>query len=279
MLDQLVARRVRARLGGCLRFAISGGAPLPPDVGQFFLSLGIQILQGYGLTETSPVISVNRLEDNEPTSVGPALPGIEVRVGPRNELLTRSPSVMLGYWNNEAATREVIDSRHWLHTGDQARIGPRGHITITGRLKDILVLSNAEKVAPADVEQALSGSPIVAQVLVLGDARPYLAALVVPRENALPDLARAAGLDPGSAASTRDAQALRRNPAVEEQALRQLQTRLARFPGYVRLRRIALMDEPWTVENGLLTPTLKLRRNEVLARFSERVEALYDGRW
>lgn len=278
VLDGLIARRVRARLGGRLRFAISGGAPLPPEVGQFFLSLGVPIIQGYGLTETSPVIAVNRLDDNEPTSVGPALPGIEVRVGERNELLTRSPSVMLGYWNNEAATREAIDDRHWLHTGDQAQIGPRGHITITGRLKDILVLSNGEKVAPADVEQALSGSPIVEQVLVVGDSRPYLAALVVLRERALPELVRAAGLDPGSAESMAEARVLRRDPAVEERALQQLQPLLARFPGYVRLRRIALMDEPWTVENGLLTPTLKLRRNDVLTRFSERVEALYEGR-
>lgn len=279
VLDWLVARRIRARFGGRLRFAISGGAPLPADVGRFFLSLGIHVLQGYGLTETSPVIAVNRLEDNEPTSVGPALPGVEVRVGTDNELLTRSPSVMLGYWNDEATTREAVDCGHWLHTGDQARIGPRGHITITGRLKDILVLSNGEKVAPADVEQALAGSPIVEQVLVLGEARPYLTALVVLQEDALAALAHSAGLDPGSGAiSPNAAKALRRNPAMVDAALNTLQGRLVHFPGYVRLRRIALMDEPWTIENGLLTPTLKLRRSEILIRYGESVEALYQER-
>ncbi len=137
VLDRLVARRVRARLGGRLRFAISGGAPLPPEVGQFFLSLGVQIIQGYGLTETSPVISVNRLDDNEPTSVGPALPGIEVRVGERNELLTHSPSVMLGYWNNEAATREVIDDRHWFHTGDFHHQGWTLAMSVHGPLRHV----------------------------------------------------------------------------------------------------------------------------------------------
>lgn len=181
LLDRVVARRVRERFGGRLRFAISGGAPLPADTGRFLLSLGIRVLQGYGLTETSPVIAVNRIEDNEPVSVGPALPGVEVRTGLHEELRTRSPAVMLGYWNNDAATRAVVDEDGWLHTGDQAQVGPRGHITITGRLKDILVLSNGEKVAPADVEQALAGCPIVEQVLVLGDGRPYLAAFVVLR--------------------------------------------------------------------------------------------------
>ncbi|AGA32721.1 Long-chain-fatty-acid--CoA ligase [Thioalkalivibrio nitratireducens DSM 14787] len=276
LLDRLVARRVRVRFGGRLRFAISGGAPLPEAVGRFFLSLGVPIVQGYGLTETSPVISVNRLEDNEPTTVGPALPGVEVRVGSQSELLTRSPSVMMGYWNNPDATRQVIDGDHWFHTGDRACIGPRGHITITGRLKDILVLSNGEKVAPADVEQALAGSPLVEQVLVVGDSRPYLGALVVLREAALPELARAAGLEPAVRSANEGARALRRNPAVEERALEALQPRLAHFPGYVRLHRIALMDEPWTLENGLLTPTLKLRRNEILNRYGDVVESLYD---
>jgi len=277
LLDRVVARRVRERFGGRLRFAISGGAPLPTDTGRFLLSLGIRVLQGYGLTETSPVIAVNRIEDNEPVSVGPALPGVEVRTGLHEELLTRSPSVMLGYWNNDAATRVVVDEDGWLHTGDQAQVGPRGHITIIGRLKDILVLSNGEKVAPADVEQALAGCPIVEQVLVLGDGRPYLAAFVVLREGALEDLASAAGLEPDfRAASGSAARRLLAHPAVVEQALKRMQERMSQFPGYLRLRRVALMDEAWTVENGLMTPTLKLRRNAIIERFGPTAEALYE---
>ncbi|AHE98045.1 AMP-dependent synthetase/ligase [Thioalkalivibrio paradoxus] len=278
LLDPVVGARVRARLGGRLRFAISGGAPLPEAVGRFFIACGVPVLQGYGLTETSPVIAVNRLEDNEPATVGPALPGVEVRIGEHDELCTRSPSVMAGYWNDRHATRAALDADGWLHTGDQARIGPRGHITITGRLKDILVLSNGEKVAPADVEQALAGTPWVEQVMVIGEGRPFLAALVVLRAGALPGLARAAGLDPAPAATHDGARTLRRKPAVVAEVLKALQPRLAQFPGYLQLRAAVLVDEPWTVANGLLTPTLKLRRGEILERCRDRVEALYQGR-
>ena len=256
LLDRLVGAKVRARLGGRLRFAISGGAPLAPEIGRFFIGLGIEVLQGYGLTETSPVIAVNRREDNEPASVGQALPGVEVAIGEHDELLTRSPSVMLGYWRDPLATRTLIDEEGWLHTGDQARIGPRGHIRITGRLKDILVLSTGEKIAPADVEQALAACPLVEQVMIVGDGRPYLSALVVP----------SAKLPAGGAAQER-ADALRQH----------LLPYLEGFPGYAKLARVAVVDEPWTPENGLLTPTLKLRRGAVMRRYQSQVEALYAG--
>lgn len=257
-LDHLVAAKVRARLGGYLRLAICGGAPLAPEVGRFFLALGVDVLQGYGLTEASPVIAVNRPADNEPDSVGQALPGLRVRVGADHELLTQSASVMLGFWRDQAATRRVIDADGWLHTGDQAVIGPRGHIRITGRIKDILVLSTGEKVSPADLEQALAASPLLDQVMVLGDGRPYLAALAVPRASVL----EAAPVE----AKAREAWLLERlRPLMHD------------FPGYARLARVALIDEPWTVENGLLTPTLKLKRRAVLARYNAEVEALYEG--
>ncbi len=194
LLDRLAGSQVRARLGGRLRFTVCGGAPLPPAVARFFLALGVEILQGYGLTETSPVIAVNRRTDNDPDTVGQPLSGIAVRLGRGDELLTRGPSVTLGYWHNPSATRALIDADGWLHTGDQARIEPRGHITITGRLKEILVLSTGEKVPPADLERALASSPLVEQALVVGDGRPYLAALVVPRPEALGRLAAEIGL-------------------------------------------------------------------------------------
>lgn len=264
LLDRLVGAKIRARLGGRLRFAISGGAPLPAEIGRFFISLGVDILQGYGLTETSPVISVNRLEDNEPASVGPPLPGIEVRLGAHDELLTRSPSVMLGYWHNAEATRAMIDADGWLATGDQAKLGPRGHITLTGRLKEILVLSTGEKVPPADVEQALAACPLLEQVMVAGDGRPFLVALAVPRADALAAAAAKLGVAP-------DSEAMRRH------VLEQLLPCLHDFPGYAKLGGVALVDEAFSVENGLLTPTLKLKRSEILRRYQAEVDALYAG--
>ncbi len=257
-LDHLVGARVRARLGGQLRLAICGGAPLAPEVARFFLALGVNVLQGYGLTEASPVIAVNRLEDNEPDSVGQALPGIRVRIGADHELLTHSASVMLGFWRDDAATRRIVDADGWLHTGDQAVIGPRGHITLTGRIKDILVLSTGEKVSPVDLEQALAASPLLDQVMVLGDGRPYLAALAVPRADAL----AAAPAEPR---------------AREDWLLERLRPLMHDFPGYARLARVAINDETWTVENGLLTPTLKLKRRAVLERYRAEIEALYAG--
>ena len=270
-LDHLVGAKIRAGLGGQMRFAISGGAPLPAGISRTFIALGVDILQGYGLTETSPVISVNRMEDNEPTSVGPALPGIEVRLGERDELLTRSPSVMLGYWKNEGATRAMIDADGWLHTGDQVRIGPRGHITITGRLKEILVLSTGEKVPPADVEQALAVCPLLEQVMVVGDGKSFLTALVVPKSGALAQIARTLNL-PGADDAT-----LAQNPQIRSHVLEQLRPCLHDFPGYARLGGVALLSEAMNVENGLLTPTLKLKRNVILDRYQNEVDALYAG--
>ncbi len=270
-LDHLVGAKIRAKLGGRLRFAISGGAPLPPDIGRFFISLGVTILQGYGLTETSPVISVNRLQDNEPASVGPALPGVDTRLGDKDELLTKSPAVMLGYWHDDDATRAAIDADGWLHTGDRARIDPRGHITITGRLKDILVLSTGEKVPPADLEQALAVCPLLEQAMVVGDGKPYLTVLVVPKPGALAGLARALDLPAA------DDDILAREPAIRDAVLAQLRPCLHDFPGYAKLGGAAILTEAFSVENGLLTPTLKLKRGEILRRHQTEVEALYAG--
>lgn len=271
VLDHLVGAKIRAKLGGNLRFAISGGAPLPADISRTFIALGVNILQGYGLTETSPVISVNRSEDNEPTSVGPALPGIEVKLGEHDELFTRSPALMLGYWKNTEATHAMIDADGWLHTGDQVKIGPRGHITITGRLKEILVLSTGEKVPPADVEQALSGCPLLEQVMVVGDGRSFLTALVVPKPDALTQIAHMLNLPQA------DDDVLAQNPEICRHVLEQLQPCLHDFPGYTRLGGVALLSEAMSVENGLLTPTLKLKRSVILNRYQNKMDALYAG--
>ena len=269
-LDLMVGRKVRAKLGGRLRFTVCGGAALAPEVARLFIGLGIPVVQGYGLTETSPIISANPLRDNQPASVGLPLPGIEVRVGAGGELLTRSRSVMLGYWNNAEATRETIDADGWLHTGDKAWITPTGHVQITGRLKDIIVLSNGEKVPPSDMENAIVLDALVDQVMVIGEGRPYLSALVVPNLEGIAEIAPIVHLDPANEETWSDEN-------IHSLLMQHVQRRTAAFPGYAQVRRLAVVPEPWTPDNGLATPTLKLRRNEILKRYHRLAEQLYAG--
>jgi long-chain acyl-CoA synthetase len=236
-------------------------------VARVFIGLGVPLVQGYGLTETSPVISVNPLDDNRPKSVGVLLRGIRARIGPDDELQVLGPCNMLGYWNNHAATAKIIGSDGWLHTGDQARIED-GYLYITGRIKDILVLSNGEKVPPGDMEMALGLDPLFDQVLVVGEGRSYLTALVVLNADLWPGLALEFGLAAEEPTSLED-------PALHKEMLRRMRDALADFPGYAKIRRVALSLEPWTIDNGLQTPTLKIKRNQVLARYNEAVERMY----
>jgi long-chain acyl-CoA synthetase len=270
LLDRLVGARVRARLGGRLHFTVCGGAALSPEVARLFIGLGIPVQQGYGLTETSPVIAANPLENNIPSSVGLPLPGVEIKLGEGDELLTRSPSVMLGYWNNPEATAEMIDSNGWLHTGDRARIDTSGHIHITGRLKEIIVLATGEKVPPADMENAIVLDPLIEQAMVVGEGKPYLAALVVLNPAAFRSLAEELGLDPTADATLQDER-------LEKAVLTRVRHQTSAFPGYARINRVAILHQPLTPENGLLTPTLKLRRNRILQQYSNEMAALYTG--
>lgn len=258
LLEKLVASKVMAKLGGRVRIAICGGAPMPEHVGKTFLGLGLNLLQGYGMTEFSPVASVNVPANNDPLSVGPALPEVEVRIGKDDELLLRGAGVMLGYWNNAEATADVIDSDGWLHTGDKARL-EGGRVYITGRLKDVLVLSNGEKVPPADMEMMISTDPLFEQVMLIGDSRPFLTALVVLNE--------VEALKRGINAAT----------AVDEQLIVILGDLLANFPGYAQIRQVAVVAEPWTVENEMLTPTLKLKRSKLMERHAVEIEQMYQG--
>jgi long-chain acyl-CoA synthetase len=270
LLSRLVAHKLRSHLGGRLRLAISGGAALPPEIARLFIGLGITLLQGYGLTETSPVISVNTPNDNLPSSVGQPLPGIETRIGPNMELQVRGPGVMLGYWNNPQATVEMIDADGWLGTGDQASIDATGHITITGRLKDILVLSNGEKMPPNDMEMAIELEPLFEQVMVIGEARPYLAALIVLNCELWPQLATACGVNADAANVLQHRRIIDRVKAI-------IAHQLHDFPGYAKIRRVYLTLEPWSVENGLLTPTQKIKRSKVMARLEQEIDQLYNN--
>jgi long-chain acyl-CoA synthetase len=244
LLRTIVAKPILARLGGRLRLAVVGGAPLDPAIARRFIGLGLPALQGYGMTEASPVVSVNRDDDNDPESVGPPLPGVEVGLAAGAELLVRAPSVMRGYWRDEAATRMAIDADGWLHTGDLAEIRA-GRIYIRGRAKDVLVLSNGEKLPPQDVEIAILHDPVFEQVMLVGEGRPFLTLLAVTQ-------------------------------AGDDKALaRRANEQLKAFPRWVRVRRVVAVDAPWSVDNGLLTPTLKLKRPLVLERYKDRIEAVY----
>jgi long-chain acyl-CoA synthetase len=267
ILKLLVAEKVTAKLGGRLRMAVSGGAALSIPVARMFIGLGVPILQGYGLTETSPVISVNIPDDNDPGSVGIPLNGVEVRIGENDELLVKTPGMMLGYWNNHAATAEIIDADGWLHTGDQASIN-NGHIYITGRIKDILVLSNGEKIPPMDMELAISLVPAIDQALVVGEGHPYLAAIVVLNTEEWLKLAARFKLDP-------DADESLENDKLQAYLLKKIKGCLKDFPGYAKIRRLIPTLEPWTVDNGLLTPTLKAKRARILKRYADRITAIY----
>ncbi|MGI9320099.1 MAG: AMP-dependent synthetase/ligase [Thiogranum sp.] len=267
LLKKLVGDKVTAKLGGNIRYAICGGAALPLKVARTFIGLGLEILQGYGLTETSPIISVNRPGNNDPASVGEPCRGIEVRIDENDELVVKSPGIMLGYWNNHAATAEMIDPDGWLHTGDQARI-EGGRIYITGRIKDILVLSNGEKVPPVDMEAAICLDPLFDQAMVVGEGRPSLAAVLVLNPDLWFGFASELGLDPFARDSLE-------NERLRRKVLSRLQAQLHEFPGYARIRNVALTLDPWTVEDDLVTPTLKVKRARVLERFADRIEALY----
>ncbi|MGE5319994.1 MAG: AMP-dependent synthetase/ligase [Hyphomicrobiaceae bacterium] len=268
LLDKRVARTVTERLGGRLKLAISGGAALSPEIAHLFIGLGVPIIQGYGLTETSPVVCVNRPESNVPSSIGPPLPGIEVKIGDDDELLTRSRCVMRGYWEDAEATRAMIDSEGWLHSGDQARVDARGHYTIVGRIKDIIVLNNGEKVPPTDMESAILLDPLFEQVMVVGEGKPYLAALTVLNEEHWQAFAAHLDVDPRHPAALRD-------PKVMKALSQRIAHHLKHFPGYAQIRRLHPMLTPWTVDDGLLTPTLKVRRDQVLDRYRAAVEAMY----
>ena len=268
MLSKLVAGKLKERLGGKLIFAVSGGAALPPIVAKTFISLGINIIQGYGMTETSPVLTANTITENDPSSVGKALPGIALKIDSNGELLARSPGVMMGYWNNHKATSDMITADGWLHTGDKAIIR-NDYVYITGRIKDILVMSNGEKIPPVDMELAIALHPLFEQVLIVGEGRAFLGALVVINSDQWFSLAKEYALDPFNQESLQDKK-------LHSYVIRQIAEALHDFPGYAKVRRVQLILEPWTVENAMLTPTLKVKRAKVFEHYHKLINQMYD---
>jgi long-chain acyl-CoA synthetase len=257
VLNLLFARRLQQQMGGRLISAICGGAPLSSEIAKTFIGLGIPLLQGYGLTEASPVVSVNRLDNNIPSSIGLPLAGFHVKTDEHDELLVRGDSVMQGYWCDNTGTAETIDSDGWLHTGDIAKI-ENSFIYITGRLKEIIVLSTGEKVSPIDMEMAISSDPLFEQVMVIGEGCPYLTAVAVIDEDYLENEKQ----------TTED---------MEKLLLEKIAQQLHQFPSYEQVRRVYCSTEKWTVENEMLTPTFKLKRNNILDKYKEEIAGLYEG--
>ena len=268
-LKKLVAEKLLARLGGKLRFTIVGGATLLPAVSKVFVGLGLPICQGYGLTEAAPLLSVNLLEKNDPKSVGVAVPGVQLKTGDNNVLFAKGPNIMMGYWNNPDATRAVLSADGWLNTGDQAKIDDHGFIHITGRLKDIIVMGNGEKISPVDMELAIQLDPLFEQVLVYGEARPYLSVIVVLNDEEWGRVAADAKLDPKLDGVDKE--------KSEKFLVARIGKQIKSFPGYALVRKVAVAREKWTIDNGLMTPTLKLKRNLIFQKYAAVIDNMYKG--
>jgi long-chain acyl-CoA synthetase len=263
-LDRWVGVPVRAAFGGRLRVTVSGGAPLPLDVARFLIGLGLPLIEGYGLTEAAPVVATNAVADNLPGSVGRPLEGIELKLMSSGELIVRTPSAMTGYWKGDDLTAEALDHSGWLHTGDIAEIRD-GRIFIRGRTKELIVLSTGEKVSPSDIEARIAQDTLFEHALVVGDGKPFLAAVLVLDKNRWQQLARKLML------STNEPNV----EAVKHAVLKRLEEKLEPLARHAQVRAVHLTLEPWTVASGLLTPTLKVRRAPLEVKYGSEIAKLY----
>lgn len=269
-LDVEIASEVREIFGGRLRATFAGGASLNYAVARFFCALGINILQLYGLTETSPIVSFTRMKDNHPDCVGHPVPDCEVKLGANDELLVRGSQVMKGYWNRPFDTAAAFEDG-WFRTGDQADLSDGGRVRIKGRIKEIIVTSTGEKIPPVDVEFAIQEDRLFEQVLVIGDNLPYVTCLVVVNPKLWPAFCADLDLDPEDPATLQSRD-------VQRQCLRRVRHACRAFPQYGVPRAVAITREPWTVDNGLLTPTMKLRRPQIMTAHAKLIERLYASR-
>jgi long-chain acyl-CoA synthetase len=271
LADRLVFRRVREGLGGRLRYLVSGSAPLGADTAEFFAAIGLPIVEGYGLTETAPILAVNPPGAQRVGTVGRSLPGVELRIASDGEILARGPNVMTGYYKKPEATAEVLKDG-WFHTGDVGTIDEAGYLSITDRKKDLLVTSGGKKIAPQPIEATLQRSPLVAEAVVLGEGRKYAAALLVPDFAALETRLRSLGRPPAS----------REELVTRADVLGLYQEIVDALNGelspYERIKRIALLPAEFTIESGELTPTLKVKRKVVEQKWRAEIEKIYaDG--
>lgn len=265
---KLALQKLHAETGGRIRIFASGGAPLRKDVGEFFLSAGFTLTEGYGLTETSPVISFNPLRSPKNGTVGKVIPDVQVKIAEDGEIICRGPNVMLGYFNKPQATRDAIDEDGWFHTGDIGILDAEGYLAITDRKKDLLVMSNGKNVAPQPIEQLLQSSPLLEQVVVLGDNKKFIAALVVPSYANLKEWCSQNGLPS-------DPTQLCNEPKLIEYLQAEINKLSVDLSAYERVKAIALLPGELTQDSGELTPTLKVKRKVVNQKYADKIAALY----
>jgi long-chain acyl-CoA synthetase len=268
LFSRLVYGRLRGALGGRCRHAVSGGAPLGDRLGHFYRGIGLTVLEGYGLTETTAAVTVNRPDALKIGTVGQPLPGTEVRVAEDGELMFRGGQVFAGYWRNEPATAEVLARDGWLHTGDVGEIDEEGFVRITGRMKEILVTAGGKNVAPSVLEDRVRAHALVSQCLVVGDGRPFIAALVTIDPEAFPAWAEAHGKTGGLAAHLDD-------PDLRAEIQRAVDDANAAVSQAESIRKFVVLPGDWTEEAGQLTPSLKLKRNVVVREHKDDIAALF----
>jgi len=266
LLDRVVVKPIHYALGGRLRVAVSGGAPLAPEVSAFLLAMEVPVVEGYGLSEAGPVVTATALDDIWPGSAGRPLPGVELAIGAGEELLVRSPGLMSGYWKDEGQTAKAIDRDGWLHTGDLAEIRD-GRLFLRGRRQDIQVLATGEKVNAGLIEDEIMKDRLFERVVVIGEGKPFLVAVCALNSKGWGTLASALGVDVDNP----------NVPPVHEAVLARLGGRLTDYPQHAQVRAAHLVLEPWTIESGLLTPSLKVRRQRVKERYGPAIKALFSG--
>ncbi|MFC1555444.1 AMP-dependent synthetase/ligase [candidate division KSB1 bacterium] len=269
--DKLVFSKLRARTGGKIRFFASGGAPLSADIGKFFAYAGLIVLEGYGLTETSPIITVNPPEDYRFGTVGKPLPGVEVKIGDDGEILSRGPHIMMGYYKNDEATKEAIDAEGWFYTGDIGFIDRDNYLTITDRKKNIIVTSGGKNIAPAPIENKMITSRYIEQILMIGDRRQFPAALVVPAFANLEDHYQLQNV------TFKSHKEMVKDPRTVELIQNEIDRLSEELSNYERIKKVILLDEEFTQENGVLTPTLKIKRQIVEKKFEKKINQLYES--
>lgn len=265
---KLVFSKILERTGGRVRFFVSGGAPLSKDIAEFFYALGLVVLEGYGLTETSPVISVNTFENIRLGTVGKPIPGIEVKIAPDGEILTMGPHVMKGYYKKEAETREAFEGG-WFHTGDIGKFDEDGFLVITDRKKDIIVTAGGKNVAPQPIENVLKINPYISNAVILGDKRRFISALVVPNFEKLQEYARFNNI------SYRDNADLVKDERIINFLSAEIDRATPNLASYEKIKKIALLDREFEIEKGEITPTLKVKRNIIEKKYEKLINRLY----
>ncbi|MBW3621899.1 MAG: AMP-binding protein, partial [Armatimonadetes bacterium] len=272
LADRLVLSKIREKVtGGNLRYFVSGGAALRPNIGEFFHALGIIILEGYGLTETAPVICVNRPENLKFGTVGPPLPGVEVMIAEDGEILSRGPHIMEGYHHKPEETQNVIDGEGWFHTGDIGRLDEQGRLRITDRKKDLIVLATGKNVAPQPIETAIKESPYIAEAALFGDNQNVISALIAPNIDALKAYAQEKNIgvsEPGD---------LVRHPEVKKLIKAEIDRATTGFADFEKVRKFTLLDHNFTDHPDLITPTLKLKRQLVKEKYAREIAAMSGG--